>query len=120
MDEHGCYGIGVSRIFSTIIEQNHDERGICWPKTIAPYTIHLIAVNPKQEEQRQAAEKIYQQLLEQGYEVLYDDRLERAGVKFADADLIGIPLRITVGKRVKEGFVEVKLQEVPQWLLKVD
>lgn len=130
----GCYGIGVSRILSTIIEQNHDERGICWPKTIAPYTIHLIVVNPKREEQQQAGERIYQQLLDQGYEVLYDDRLERAGIKFADADLIGIPLRITVGNRVKDGLVEVKLrhngesedlplrdilQEVPKWLLKV-
>lgn len=131
----GCYGIGISRVLSTIIEQKHDERGICWPKTIAPYTIHLIVVNPKQEAQQKAGEQIYQQLLDQGYEVLYDDRFERAGVKFADADLIGIPLRITVGKRVQDGLVEIKLrhngenedlpltdilQEVPKWLLKVE
>lgn len=104
----GSYGIGVSRTVAAIIEENHDENGIVWPKEVSPFDVHLIAINVKQEEQKQAAERIYQMLLDQGSDVLYDDRPERAGVKFKDADLIGIPVRIQVGKLAGEGIIEVK------------
>ncbi|MCU5746744.1 proline--tRNA ligase [Staphylococcus sp. SQ8-PEA] len=106
----GCYGIGVSRTLSAIIEQHHDEQGIIWPKSVAPYDIHLIAINPKKDEQRELAEKLYGQLT-QAYDVLYDDRKERPGVKFNDADLIGLPVRIVVGKNAGEGIVEVKRRD---------
>lgn len=104
----GCYGIGVSRLLSAVVEQFHDENGIIWPNKLAPFEVHLIPVNMKNEEQVKVAEQIYHDLQAKGYEVLYDDRAERAGVKFADSDLIGIPVRITVGKRAGEGIVEVK------------
>ena len=104
----GCYGIGVSRVISAIIEQHNDENGIIWPKEVTPYQVHLVCVDIKKEEQVKQSEELYKQLTEAGYEVLYDDRAERAGVKFNDADLIGIPLQVVVGKKVGEGFVEVK------------
>ena len=104
----GCYGIGVSRLLSAVVEQFHDENGIIWPNKLAPFEVHLIPVNMKNEEQVKVAEQIYHDLQAKGYEVLYDDRAERAGVKFADSDLIGIPVRITIGKRAGEGIVEVK------------
>ncbi|SFK27652.1 prolyl-tRNA synthetase [Halobacillus dabanensis] len=104
----GSYGIGVSRTLAAIVEQYHDDRGITWPKDIAPYQVHLLSMNPKKEEQKELADQLYNSLLEAGIDVLYDDRKERAGVKFADSDLFGIPLRITVGKRASEGVVEVK------------
>ncbi|ASS91525.1 proline--tRNA ligase [Aeribacillus pallidus] len=104
----GCYGIGVSRLLSAVVEQFHDENGIIWPNKLAPFQVHLIPVNMKNEEQVKVAEQIYHDLQAKGYEVLYDDRAERPGVKFADSDLIGIPVRITVGKRAGEGIVEVK------------
>lgn len=104
----GCYGIGVSRLLSAVVEQFHDENGIIWPAKLAPFEVHLIPVNMKNEEQVKVAEQIYHDLQVKGYEVLYDDRAERPGVKFADSDLIGIPVRITVGKRAGEGIVEVK------------
>ena len=104
----GSYGIGVSRTLAAIVEQYHDDRGITWPKDIAPYQVHLLSMNPKKEDQKELADQLYHSLLEAGVDVLYDDRKERAGVKFADSDLFGIPLRITVGKRASEGIVEVK------------
>ncbi len=104
----GCYGIGVTRCLAAAIEQNNDENGIIWPVSIAPYQAMVIPVNSKVEEQSQMAEKIYEELKAQGIEVLLDDRNERAGVKFKDADLIGIPVRIVVGKKVGEGVVEYK------------
>ncbi|MBX0356410.1 proline--tRNA ligase [Halobacillus sp. Nhm2S1] len=104
----GSYGIGVSRTLAAIVEQYHDERGITWPKNIAPYQVHLLSLNPKKDEQKELADQIYDMLLDAGIEVLYDDRKERAGVKFADSDLFGVPVRITVGKRAGEGVVEVK------------
>lgn len=107
----GCYGIGVSRTVAAIVEQNNDENGIIWPLSVAPFQIHLIAVNSKDEIQMEVAEKIYQELNEKGFEVLFDDRNERAGVKFKDADLIGIPLRITVGKKAAEQIVECKVRK---------
>ncbi|UXS43416.1 proline--tRNA ligase [Staphylococcus delphini] len=106
----GCYGIGVSRTLSAIIEQHHDENGIIWPKSVTPFDVHLITVNPKKDEQRECADQLYDQLLG-AYDVLYDDRNERAGVKFNDADLIGIPVRVVVGKNAAEGIVEVKRRD---------
>ncbi|WP_082234163.1 proline--tRNA ligase [Halobacillus massiliensis] len=104
----GSYGIGVSRTLAAIVEQYNDDRGITWPKNLAPYQVHLLSLNPKKEEQKELADELYEQLLDAGVEVLYDDRKERAGVKFADSDLFGIPLRVTVGKRADEKVVEVK------------
>lgn len=106
----GCYGIGVSRLLSAIAEQNNDDRGLIWPTSIAPFDVHVIPVNVKKEEQVKMANEITAALEDEGYEVLVDDRKERAGVKFADSDLIGLPLRITVGKKAKDGIVEIKLR----------
>jgi prolyl-tRNA synthetase len=107
----GCYGIGVSRAVAAVVEQSNDENGIIWPISIAPYHIHVIPVNVKNEEQKALAEEIYESLLAAGYEVLLDDRSERAGVKFKDADLIGLPIRVTVGAKAAEGVVECKLRK---------
>ena len=104
----GCYGIGVSRVISAVIEQNCDDNGIIWPKSCAPYAVHLVALGRPDSAEMEAAEKLYNDMQAAGIEVLYDDRNERAGVKFMDADLIGIPLRVTVGRKAKEGIVEVK------------
>jgi len=107
--EMGCYGIGVTRIAAAAIEQNSDVRGIIWPLSLAPYEVHVLSLQPKDEDCVKAADAIYEQLLAAGVQVLYDDRKERTGAKFADADLIGIPLRIAVGKRaLAEGEVEFK------------
>ncbi len=102
----GCYGIGVSRISAAAIEQGHDEKGMIWPMPIAPWQVHLICVNVKLAEQLDAATKLYTALTDAGVEVLFDERDASPGIKFNDADLIGIPLRITVGRDVKEGKVE--------------
>ncbi|MGM0897537.1 MAG: proline--tRNA ligase [Bacillota bacterium] len=107
----GCYGIGVSRIVAAVAEQFQDDSGFTWPNAVAPYEIHVVPVNVKDDVQRETGEEIYEQLKAQGFEVLLDDRKERAGVKFADADLIGLPIRITVGKRAAEGILEVKIRE---------
>lgn len=104
----GCYGIGVTRCIAAAVEQGHDENGIVLPVAIAPYQVTVIPVNYKEESQVKLAEEIYEELKKQGIEVLIDDRAERAGVKFKDADLIGIPLRIVVGKKCGEGIVEYK------------
>ncbi|MBR0278075.1 MAG: proline--tRNA ligase, partial [Clostridia bacterium] len=106
----GCYGIGVTRCISAAIEQGNDENGIVLPVSIAPFEVTVIPVNAKDEDQMALAEKIYDKLLSEGVEALIDDRQERAGVKFKDADLIGIPVRIVVGKRCMEGIVEYKLR----------
>ena len=96
----GCYGIGISRIMASSIEQNHDESGIIWPEPLAPFQIIIVALNKNTEDTTLTkSRKIYHQLLESGYEVLLDDRNERAGVKFADADLLGIPKRLIVSER---------------------
>jgi len=108
----GCYGIGVSRTIAAVIEQNNDEDGIIWPVAVAPFHVHVIPVNVKVDDQRQASEQITEQLQRAGLEVLFDDRPERAGVKFKDADLIGLPLRITVSdKAAQEGTVEVRVRK---------
>ena len=106
----GCYGIGVSRTLAAVIEQHHDDDGIIWPVSVAPYHAIVTLVKPKDEEQAKLAEEIYQSLLVAGVEAVIDDRDERPGVKFKDADLLGFPIRITVGKRAGEGIVEYKLR----------
>ena len=106
----GCYGIGVTRIVAAAIEQNHDERGIIWPAAIAPYQIMIIPINlPKSARVREAAETLYERLGRQGYEVLFDDRDARPGVKFADCDLLGIPVRLVIAERgLDAGTIEVR------------
>ncbi len=105
----GSYGIGPARIAAAVIEQNHDKDGIIWPKSIAPFDVEIIPLNMKDPMTTETADKIYQELMEKGLDVLMDDRDERAGVKFKDADLIGIPLQIIIGeKNLKEGLVEIK------------
>ena len=107
----GCYGIGISRTAAAAVEAHYDEHGIKWPISIAPYQVAIVPVNIKDELQMQVAEKMYKDLSEAGIEVVLDDRDERAGVKFKDADLIGFPFRVTVGKTINEGFVEYKVRE---------
>ncbi|NGP44094.1 proline--tRNA ligase [Bacillaceae bacterium SIJ1] len=116
----GSYGIGVSRLLAAVAEQQADEKGLLWPETIAPYDVHLLVMNPKDEEQHSLAEKLYQEMKETGTSVLYDDRKERAGVKFADADLIGIPTRIIVGKQAAEGKIEFSKGREPKEVLTVE
>ncbi len=107
----GCYGIGISRTLSAIVEQHHDDKGLIWPLEVTPYDLHILALNMKNDAQVQLAEKLYEDFKANGYDVLFDDRAERAGVKFADSDLIGLPIRVTVGKRADEGVVEVKIRK---------
>jgi prolyl-tRNA synthetase len=103
----GSYGIGVERIMASAIELHHDDDGIIWPKAIAPFDCVVTITNMKQEELREAGERVYHDLQRAGLDVLLDDREERAGVKFKDADLIGIPYRITIGKKAADGLVEL-------------
>ncbi|WP_167629847.1 proline--tRNA ligase [Listeria valentina] len=112
----GCYGVGVSRLFTAIAEQCNDEAGLVFEKGIAPFDIHLIPVNMKDDAQREFGDTLYESLQAAGYSVLLDDRSERAGVKFADADLIGLPIRITVGKKAAEGIVEVKIRKTGEMI----
>ncbi|MGM7681665.1 proline--tRNA ligase [Cytobacillus sp. Hm23] len=106
----GCYGIGVSRILASVAEQFHDDNGLVWPGALSPYDVHLIPVNIKNDEQRQLAEELYGTFQETGIDVLFDNRQERPGVKFSDSDLIGLPVRITIGKKAAEEIVEVKFR----------
>ena len=103
----GSYGIGVERIITAAVEQNYDENGIIWPKTLAPFDVVVTITNVKDEKLRQAGDQLYQDLQQAGLDVLLDDRDERAGVKFKDADLIGIPYRITLGKKIADEMVEL-------------
>jgi prolyl-tRNA synthetase len=106
----GCYGIGVNRTMAAVIEQHNDDKGISWPMTVAPFQVHLVGI-AKSEDEISAVEEIYGMLSNAGIEVLYDDRKASPGVKFADADLIGMPVRVTVGKSYfKDGEIEVKLR----------
>ncbi|GGG89723.1 proline--tRNA ligase [Paenibacillus radicis (ex Gao et al. 2016)] len=107
----GCYGIGISRLLSAVVEQHHDAAGIRWPHAIAPYQVHIVPVSMKDQHQAEAAELLYEKLSAGGLEVLLDDREERPGVKFKDSDLIGIPLRIVVGKAAADGKVELKWRD---------
>ena len=112
--QHGNYGIGVTRCIAAAVEQNHDDNGIIWPVACAPYHAIVVPANYKSEEQMAEAEMIYNALCEAGIETLIDDRNERAGVKFKDADLIGIPVRIVVGKKISDGIVEYKERTMQQ------
>ena len=115
----GSYGIGPGRCMAALAEQKSDEDGLCWPVNIAPYKAAIVLISLKDEQQVQAAEELYEALRKAGIDVLLDDRDERPGVKFKDMDLIGIPYRITVGRGIKDGKVELKIratgevQEVP-------
>jgi len=105
----GCYGIGVGRLLAAVIEHSHDEKGIIFPLSLAPYHVYLCALGMNEPETATAAEKFYSDLKSQGIEVLFDDRIESAGVKFNDADLLGIPLRVTLSRRtMKAESVEIK------------
>ena len=106
----GSYGIGVGRLMAAVVEQHHDEHGIIWPQSVAPFDVHVVSLAKQAgDEVGQQAEALYQQLQAAGLEVLFDDRRESPGVKFADADLIGVPWRVTVSARsLQNGGVEVK------------
>ena len=110
----GCYGIGVTRTAAAAVEAHYDEHGIKWPLAIAPYHVVVIPVSTKDELQMKVAEDIYNTLIKHGVEAVLDDRDERAGVKFKDADLIGFPYRITVGKTITDGLVEFKVRETEE------
>ncbi len=117
----GCYGIGISRILAALVEQYHDEKGIKWPTPVAPFELDIILLNTKDEEMKQVAEKLYLEAEEKGIDVIYDDREESPGFKFADADLVGFPYRIVVGKKVKEGKVEVQSRMTGEkWDVEID
>ena len=104
----GCYGLGIGRNIAAIIEQNHDDKGIIWPLIVAPYKVAIVLIDKKNEAQSTYAEELYSNLESNHIDTILDDRDERAGVKFADMDLIGIPLRVTVGKKISDGIVEIK------------
>jgi len=105
----GCYGIGVTRTVAAAIEQHHDEDGLAWPISVAPYEVHILPVNVSHSESRELGERLHKELESRGLEVLLDDREERSGTKFKDADLVGIPYRVTVGERgLKKGIVEIR------------
>ena len=112
----GCYGIGVSRLLSAITEQQSNEEGLNWPRHLSPYELHLIPINMKAEDQVSLSNELYDSLQNAGFSVLLDDRNERAGVKFKDSDLIGLPIRITVGKKAQENIVELKLKKTGEAL----
>jgi len=117
----GCYGIGISRIMSALVEQHHDEKGIKWPVPVAPFELEIICLNMSDTQLTQVAEKLYMEAEEKGLEVIYDDREESAGFKFADADLVGFPYRIVVGRKVKEGKVELQKRSTGEkWDIPVD
>lgn len=116
----GCYGIGVTRTMASIIEQHHDENGIIWPLSVAPYHVSVIPVNIKDEAQMKIANKLYDELRKIGVDVILDDRNERPGVKFKDSELIGIPMRVTVGKKITDGEVEFKLRDGEMEVIKIE
>jgi len=110
----GCYGIGLGRIMASVVEQKSDEKGIIWPINIAPFKVGIILIDKKDEKQKEFAYKLYEDLNKLGIEVILDDRDERAGVKFNDMDLIGIPYKITIGKKINEGLVELKFRHTQE------
>ncbi len=110
----GSYGIGIGRCMAALAEQYHDEHGLCWPVQVAPVSAAIVVISTKDSDQMQAAEQLYQQLQSRGVDVMLDDRDERPGVKFKDMDLIGVPVRITVGRKISEGQVELKLRTAQQ------
>ena len=113
-------GIGVTRTLASIVEQHHDENGIIWPLSVAPYHISVIPVNIKDEAQMEIANKLYEELRAIGVDALLDDRNERAGVKFKDSELIGVPMRVTVGKKITDGEVEFKLRDGEMETIKIE
>lgn len=114
----GCYGMGVNRILAAVLEQSHDEMGIIWPLSIAPFQLIIVLINPSNKSSLDASENLYKEFLGLGIDVLLDDRDERAGVKLKDADLIGIPCRVVIGeKNLAQGKVEVKLRKERETLL---
>ncbi len=106
----GCYGIGVTRTMMAVVEQHHDDNGIIWPMSVAPYHVIITLMKPDDETQSAVAERVYDELMAAGVEVVLDDRKERPGVKFKDADLLGIPIRITVGRGAADGMIEYKMR----------
>ena len=107
----GCYGIGIPRIMASIVEQYNDEKGIIWPLSIAPFKVSIVVVSNKDEQQINIANKLYSELNNLGIDTLLDDRDERVGVKFNDMDLIGIPIRIIVGKKIIDNQIELKFRD---------
>ena len=106
----GCYGIGIGRNMAAVVEQHHDEKGIIWPMNIAPFKVAIVLIDKKNEVQNEAAENLYKELTAFGIDTIFDDRDERAGVKFADMELIGVPIRVTIGKKIQDGEVELKMR----------
>ena len=107
----GCYGIGLGRLMGTIVEVHHDSRGIIWPASVAPFSVHLILLGEESKLVKKAQE-LYNKLIQEGIEVLYDDRQESAGIKLNDADLLGLPLRIVLSEKTyKEDCIEVKKRD---------
>jgi prolyl-tRNA synthetase len=107
----GTYGIGVSRLMAAVVEQWHEDRGIIWPLAVAPALLHIIPLNYERDERRKAADDFYQACLDRGWDILLDDRQESAGVKFADADLIGLPYRVVIGKGYdSDGKLELQVR----------
>src|SRR5680860_386100 len=104
----GSYGIGPARVAAAAVEQNHDDDGICWPRAIAPFDVYMVTEKMEDEKQRELSQELYTRMTEEGWECLWDDRQERAGVKFKDAELIGCPVRITVGRGATDGLVELE------------
>lgn len=110
----GSYGIGISRLLSAIAEQNADEKGLVWPAAVAPFDVHITPINYNNEDQKALTDEITELFKAEGYEVLVDDRKERPGVKFTDAELIGIPIRVTVGKKAEDGIVELNIRKTDE------
>lgn len=112
----GSYGIGISRLLSAISEQNLDEKGLVWPASVAPFDVHIVPINYNNEHQKALTDELQELFTNKGFEVLIDDRKERPGVKFTDAELIGIPIRITVGKKAEDGIVEVSIRRTDEMI----
>ena len=112
----GCYGIGVSRTMAATIEQNYDENGIIWPVALAPYIVDVIPANIKDENQKSLAEGLYKDFQDANIDVMIDDRDEKPGFKFKDADLIGFPFKVIAGKKASEGVVELKIRRTGETL----
>ena len=107
----GSYGIGISRLLSAIAEQNADEKGLVWPASVAPFDVHITPINYNNEHQKALTDELSKLFTKEGYDILVDDRKERPGVKFTDAELMGMPIRITVGKTAEDDIVEISIRK---------
>ena len=107
----GCYGLGLGRVLASIVEQNNDENGLIFSANIAPYQVAIVQIDMKDEKQSETANQLYENLKSKGFDVIFDDREERPGVKFKDMDLIGVPFRITIGKKINDDLVELKVRK---------